>query len=164
MTAAPGPDPLVDLLASQHAGVLATIKSDGRPQLSNISYGFTRSGATADPVAVQAGDPAAPQLGEIRISITATRAKYRNLQRDPRASLQVSAPDFWSYAVAEGLAELRPVAADPQDETVEALVALYRDLQGEHPDWQEYRQAMVADQRVLLRIAVSRVYGMSSAG
>lgn len=152
MTAAPGSDPLVDLLASRHDGVLATLKSDGRPQLSNIKYAFT-----ADP----AGDAAAGHHGVIRISITATRAKYRNLQRDPRASLHVSAPDFWSYAVAEALAELSPVAADPQDETVEALVALYRDLQGEHRDWQEFRQAMVADQRVLLRLPVSRVYGMA---
>jgi PPOX class probable F420-dependent enzyme len=157
MTTAPGPDALVDLLASRSGGVLATLKSDGRPQLSNISYAFTRAAGTPDP---EPGDTAA-QLGEVRISITATRAKYRNLQRDPRASLHVSAPDFWSYTVAEGLAELSPVAADPHDETVEALVALYRDLQGEHPDWQEYRQAMVADQRVLLRLAVGRVYGMT---
>ncbi|MDQ1744338.1 MAG: hypothetical protein QOE23_2677 [Pseudonocardiales bacterium] len=151
-------DPLVDLLASRHSGVLATIKSDGRPQLSNISYAFF-----ADP-APQSGDPAAARIGELRISITATRAKYRNLRRDPRASLHVSAPDFWSYVVAEGIAELSPVAADPQDETVEALVALYREISGEHPDWQEYRQAMVADQRVLLRLMVNRVYGMAGAG
>jgi PPOX class probable F420-dependent enzyme len=175
MTATAGADPLVDLLASRHSGVLATIKSDGRPQLSNVSYAFTaaptaqqtgdsaarQTGSAADPSVQRIGDLAAPQIGEIRISITATRAKYRNLQRDPRASLQVSAPDFWSYTVAEAIAELSPVAADPQDETVEALVALYRDLQGEHPDWQEYRQAMVSDRRVLLRLVVSRVYGMA---
>ncbi len=159
MTAAPGPDALVDLLASRHSGVLATIKSDGRPQLSNVTYAFT-----AHQTAPQTGDPAAPQIGEIRISITASRAKYRNLQRDQRASLHVSAPDFWSYTVAEASAELSPVAADPQDETVEALVALYREIAGEHPDWQEYRQAMVTDRRVLLRLAVSRVYGMAGAG
>ena len=140
-------DALVDLLASRHAGVLATIKSDGRPQLSNVSYAFT-------------ADPATPGAGVVRISITTGRAKYRNLLRDPRASLHVSSPDFWSYAVAEGLAELSPVARDPQDQTVEDLVELYRDIQGEHPDWQEYRQAMVTDRRVLLRIAVSRMYGL----
>jgi PPOX class probable F420-dependent enzyme len=148
MTTDLGPDALVDLVVSRHAGVLATIKSDGRPQLSNISYAFTVDRTAAEP-------------GAARISITATRAKYRNLQRDPRASLHVSAPDFWSYAVAEGFAELSPVAADPHDDTVEDLVALYRELQGEHPDWQEFRQAMVADQRVLLRLAVTRVYGMA---
>jgi PPOX class probable F420-dependent enzyme len=154
MTAIQGSDALVDLIATRHFGVLATIKSDGRPQLSNISYAFA------------AGPDAAAGLaaGIIRISITATRAKYRNLRRDPRASVHVSAPDFWSYAVAEGDAELSPVAAEPHDDTVEALVQLYRDIQGEHPDWDEFRQAMVTDQRVLLRIAVSRVYGMAGDG
>ncbi|HEX8769070.1 MAG TPA: PPOX class F420-dependent oxidoreductase, partial [Jatrophihabitans sp.] len=127
MTAIQGRDALVELLAARHVGVLATLKSDGRPQLSNVSYAFT-------------ADPDAPGTGVIRISITATRAKYRNLQRDPRASLHVSAPDFWSYAVAEGDAELSPVAADPHDDTVEDLIKLYRDIQGEHPDWDDYRR------------------------
>lgn len=143
-----GPGALVELIAGRHSGVLATVKSDGRPQLSNISYAFSTA---AD----------APEPGVVRISITATRAKYRNLRRDPRASLHVSAPDFWSYAVAEGTAELSPVAADPHDETVEALIALYREVLGEHPDWDEFRRAMVTDQRVLLRLVVSRVYGMA---
>lgn len=151
MTTAQDPGPLVELIAARHNGVLATIKSDGRPQLSNVTYAFTP-------------DPSAPGTGVVRISITTTRAKYRNLVRDPRASLHVSSPDFWSYAVAEALAELSPAAADPQDQTVEDLVTLYRDIQGEHPDWQEFRQAMVTDQRVLLRLAVSRVYGMASGG
>jgi PPOX class probable F420-dependent enzyme len=151
MTAIQGSDALVDLLATRRLGVLATVKSDGRPQLSNVTYDFAASSE-------------APRSGVIRISITATRAKYRNLRRDPRASLHVSAPDFWSYAVAEGDAELSPVAADPHDETVEGLIALYREVQGEHPDWDEFRQAMVTDQRVLLRIAVSRVYGMAPSG
>jgi PPOX class probable F420-dependent enzyme len=146
-----GNDALLALITQGHSGVLATIKSDGRPQLSNITYAFTNDRSAAEP-------------GAVRISITATRAKYRNLRRDPRASLHVSAPDFWSYAVAEGDAELSPVAADPHDDTVEDLIALYRDVQGEHPDWDDFRRAMVADQRVLLRIAVSRVYGMSANG
>jgi len=151
MTAIQGSDALVDLIVARHSGVLATIKSDGRPQLSNVSYGFT---AGSDALGT----------GVIRISITTGRAKYRNLQRDRRASLHVSAPDFWSYAVAEGDAELSPVAADPHDGTVESLIQLYRDVQGEHPDWDEFRQAMVADRRVLLTIAVSRIYGMAPHG
>ncbi|HEX8094082.1 PPOX class F420-dependent oxidoreductase [Jatrophihabitans sp.] len=148
MTAIQGHDPLVELIAARQHGVLATVKSDGRPQLSNVLYAFT-------------ADPDAPESGVIRISITTGRAKYRNLQRDPRASLHVSAADFWSYAVAEGIAELSPVAADPHDETVEELVAHYREVQGEHPDWQKFRQTMVDDQRVLLRLPVSRVYGLA---
>jgi PPOX class probable F420-dependent enzyme len=151
MAATEGTEALVELITQQHSGVLATVKSDGRPQLSNVSYAYS------------AGDTAAG-AGVIRVSITTGRAKYRNLRRDPRASLHVSAPDFWSYAVAEGDAELSPVAADPHDDTVEGLIALYREIQGEHPDWDDFRRAMIADQRVLLRIVVSRVYGMASGG
>ena len=56
------------------------------------------------------------------------------------------------------------MAADPQDAAVEELVSLFRDVQGEHPDWAEYRRAMVTDQRVVLRLPISRVYGMAPAG
>ena len=68
--------------------------------------------------------------------------------------------DGWSYAVVEGIAELTPPAASPDDDTVEALIALYRNIAGEHPDWDEYRQAMVTDRRVLLTLPISHVYGM----
>src|SRR6185312_14043872 len=66
------------------------------------------------------------------------RPKYRNLLRDPRASLHVTTPDFWGYAVAEATAELSPVAAEPDDETVRELIELFRDVQGEHSDWDDY--------------------------
>jgi PPOX class probable F420-dependent enzyme len=135
---------LLDLIAGRHTGVLVTLKRDGRPQLSNVSYAYY------------------PDDRLIRVSITATRAKYRNLRRDPRASFHVSSPDFWSYAVAEGTAELSPVAAEPQDATVEELIELYRRINGEHPDWGDYRRAMVADQRVVLRLPVERAYGMAA--
>jgi PPOX class probable F420-dependent enzyme len=134
---------LLDLIAGRHTGVLVTLKRDGRPQLSNVSYAYY------------------PDDRLIKVSITATRAKYRNLQRDPRASFHVSSPDFWSYAVAEGSAELSPVAAEPDDATVEELIELYRRINGEHPDWDDYRRAMVADQRVVLRLPVERAYGMA---
>ena len=84
---------LADALAfagPSHNGVLVTLKRDGRPRLSNISY------AVID--------------GTIGISITDNRAKTKNLRRDPRASLYVSSPDFWSYVVLEGTAELTPVS------------------------------------------------------
>jgi PPOX class probable F420-dependent enzyme len=137
---------LLDLIASHQAGVLSTIKSDGRPQLSNVNYHYY---------------PAAAGSGLIKVSITADRAKYHNLQRDPRASLHVSTSDFWSYAVAEADAEFSAVAADPHDDAVEELIQLFRDVQGEHSDGEDYRRAMVADQRVVLRLPISRVYGTS---
>ncbi|SPM41291.1 Nitroimidazol reductase NimA or a related FMN-containing flavoprotein, pyridoxamine 5'-phosphate oxidase superfamily [Mycobacterium numidiamassiliense] len=135
-------DKLLALISGNSLGVLATIKSDGRPQLSNVSYHFD------------------PREVVVRVSITEPRAKTRNLRRDPRASIFVDADDGWSYAVAEGIAELTPPAAAPGDDTVEALIALYRNIAGEHPDWDEYRQAMVTDRRVLLTLPISHVYGM----
>src|ERR1700683_4079978 len=130
-------DKLLAVIADNSLGVLATLKRDGRPQLSNVSYYFD-----ARSVAIQ-------------VSITEPRAKTRNLRRDPRATLLVSSDDGWSYAVAEGTATLPPPAAAPDDDTVEALIALYRNIAGEHPDWDDYRQAMVTDRRVRSALPVS---------
>ncbi|MGB2922685.1 MAG: PPOX class F420-dependent oxidoreductase [Mycobacterium sp.] len=135
-------DKLLAVIAGNSLGVLATIKRDGRAQLSNVSYHF---------------DPRALTLS---VSITEPRAKTRNLRRDPRAALHVSSDDGWSYAVAEGDAELTAPAADPGDDTVEGLVALYREISGEHPDWEDFRRAMVDDRRVLMTLPISHVYGM----
>jgi PPOX class probable F420-dependent enzyme len=134
---------LLALIGGNSLGVLATIKLDGRPQLSNVSYHFD-----AREVAIQ-------------VSITEPRAKTRNLRRDPRASIHVSSDDGWAYAVAEGNAILTPTATTPDDDTVEGLIALYRNIAGrEHPDWDEYRQAMVDDRRVLMTMPISHLYGM----
>ena len=135
-------DKLLALISGNSLGVLATIKGDGRPQLSNVSYHFD------------------PREVVVRVSITEPRAKTRNLRRDPRASILVDADDGWSYAVAEGTAELTPPAAASDDDTVEALIALYRNIAGEHPDWDDYRQAMVTDRRVVMTLPISHVYGM----
>ena len=135
-------DKLLAVISGNSLGVLATIKRDGRPQLSNVSYYFdVRSAA-------------------IQVSITEPRAKTRNLRRDPRASILVSSDDGWSYAVAEGTAELTPPASTHDDDTVEALIALYRNIAGEHPDWDEYREAMVTDRRVVLTLPIAHLYGM----
>ena len=135
-------DKLLALIADNSLGVLATIKGDGRPQLSNVTYHFD------------------PRALSIEVSITEPRAKTRNLRRDPRASLLVSSEDGWSYAVAEGDAVLSAAAAAPDDDTVESLITLYRNVAGEHPDWDDFRQAMVVERRVLLRLPVSHLYGM----
>ncbi len=133
---------LHELLASKHQGVLATLKRDGRPQLSNIAY----------------------HLGDddvVRISVTADRAKTANLQRDARASLHVTRDDFSAYSVVEGTARLLPAAASPDDATADALVDYYRAVVGEHDDWDDYRSAMVADRRLLIELPVERLYGMA---
>lgn len=132
-----------ELLHERSEGILVTMRRNARPQLSNVNYAFN----------------AGEQL--IRISTTDDRAKVRNLRRDPRASFHVSSSDFWTYAVAEGNADLSAVAGHPDDATVEELMDLYRAVQGEHPNWADYRAAMVRDHRLVIRIRVERAYGLS---
>jgi len=122
-------------------GVLTTIRANGRPQLSNILY--------------VPGDD-----GVLRISVTDSRAKTKNMRRDPRVSLYVPGDNFWQFVVVEGTAQLTPVAADPQDDTVEQLIAYYRAGNGEHPDWDDYRASMVADGRLICTVRPERAYGM----
>ncbi len=127
--------------ASQgHQAVLTTIRNNSRPQLSSVLHAV--------------GDD-----GIIRISITASRAKYTNMRRRPWAALHVGSPDFWSYVVIEADVTLSGVAQAPDDETVDELADLYRSVMGDHPDWEEFRRAMVADQRVVARLHPSRAYG-----
>jgi len=120
--------------------LLTTLKSDGKPQLSNVLHGVDEDGV-------------------IRISTTADRAKYANLRRTPWAALHVDGKDFWSYAVIEGDVELSEVASDPHDAATDELVALYRGLAGEHEDWDDYRASMVRDRRVVVRIRPTHAYG-----
>ncbi|WP_406334600.1 PPOX class F420-dependent oxidoreductase [Streptomyces sp. NBC_00203] len=135
-------DALLKLLSEYKGGVLVTLKKDGRPQLSNVSHVYY------------------PDERIVRVSLTDDRAKTRNLRRDPRASYHVTSEDRWAYTVAEGTAELTPVAQDPHDDTVEELIRVYRDVLGEHPDWDDYRAAMVRDRRLVLRLHVERAYGI----
>lgn len=130
-----------ELLAQSKLGVLATIKSDGRPQLSPITPFYDRD------------------AGTIYISATDGRAKTKNLRRDPRATLEVTGPDGYSWATAEGVTTVIGPGTDPHGPEVKALVDYYRAAAGEHPDWDEYRSVMVSDRRVLLVITVDRVYG-----
>jgi PPOX class probable F420-dependent enzyme len=131
----------VDFARSKRQSVLVTIRSNGRPQLSNVLHHVFDDGI-------------------IRMSITADRAKYRNLVREPWAALHVTRDDFFAYAVLEGDVELSPVAAQPDDATVQELIDVYRGLMGEHEDWDAYRASMVHDRRVVVRLRPTRAYGM----
>ncbi len=135
------PQRYLDFLAGHGRGVVVTLKRDGRPQLSNIAYRY---------------DPASEL---VRISVTADRAKTRNLARDPRVGLHVASRDFWSWLVVEGTAELGAVAVDPDDAAADELVELYRSMSGEHENWAEYRAAMVRDRRQVLSFGVEHAYG-----
>jgi len=133
----------LDFARADRWSVLTTIRRDGLPQLSNVSHWVSDDHV-------------------IRISITADRAKYHNLRRRPWAALHVTQPDFRAYAVLEGDVELSPVAARPDDETVEELIAYYRALSGEHENWDDYRAAMVTDRRAVVRLTPVRAYGALS--
>ncbi|HVQ92082.1 MAG TPA: PPOX class F420-dependent oxidoreductase [Mycobacteriales bacterium] len=129
------------LLAESRIGVLATMKSDGRPQLSPVMPYYDR--------------PA----GVIYVSTAEGLAKTANIRRDPRTSLQVTSADGRSWATAEGNATLIGPGTDPDGPAVQALVDYYRGAAGEHPDWAEYRAVMVAARRVLITMTVHKVYG-----
>lgn len=131
----------IDFARTTRRSVLTTIRSNGRPQLSNVLHHVFDDGA-------------------IRISITADRAKYRNLAREPWAALHVTRDDFFAYTVLEGNVELSPVAAQPDDATVDELVAHYQAAVGEHDDWDAFRKAMVDERRVMVRFRPNRAYGM----
>jgi PPOX class probable F420-dependent enzyme len=137
-----GPDPRMLAFVAEHRwGVLAAIKRDGRPHLSNVGYAYD----------------AGQQL--FRVSVTADRVKTRILAADPRVTLHVASKDFWTWVAVEGTAELTPPAAAPDDATVEELVTYYRGVRGEHPDWDEYRAAMVTDRRLVVRFTPKHTYG-----
>jgi PPOX class probable F420-dependent enzyme len=129
------------LIAGSRLGVLATIKSDGRPQLSPVTPIYDR------------------KAGVLYVSMTEGRAKTANLRRDPRAALEVTSADGWAWATAEGTVTLTGPGTDPDGPEVAALVDYYRAAAGEHPDWAEYRAVMVEERRVLMTMRVDKVYG-----
>jgi PPOX class probable F420-dependent enzyme len=123
----------------RHA-VLSTTRRDGRPQLSPVT------------VAVDDG-------GRVIISTRDTAIKVKNLRRDPYASLAVFSDGFYGdWVQVEGAAEIVE-----QPAAIELLVDYYRRASGEHPDWDEYRAAMVEQRRVLVRITIERA-GPSISG
>ncbi|MBF8187408.1 PPOX class F420-dependent oxidoreductase [Nonomuraea sp. K274] len=142
MEQAPGPRSLSDgelsqLLAGQRFGALATSKSSGHPHLSTVLYSWD------------------PGRRVVRISTIADRLKVRQLHQDPRCALYVASGDFWSYAVAEGEAELSPVSAEPGDEVGKELLDMSQGV----ADADAFLRQMVADRRLVIRLRVSRLYG-----
>ena len=133
---------LVAILTGGNLGTLATIRRDGRPQLSNINYCFD------------------VERELIRVSLTDGRAKVANMRRDNRATLLVNAVGGWHFAVADAIVDLSAVAEGRDDATVEELIEVYRLIRGEeHPDWDDYRRAMVEDRRLVGRLHVTHLYG-----
>jgi len=123
----------LEFIRHHHRAVLATTRADGEPQLSPVAAGVDSGGAVV-------------------VSTRETAAKTTNLRRRPRASLVVLNDGFYGeWVQVEG-----PVEIISLPEAMDGLVAYYRDLSGEHPDWDEYRTAMTSERRVLLRLSVER--------
>ena len=125
-----------EFVAANPRGVLTTYRRDGQAQMSPVTPGVDAE-------------------GRIIVSVTEDRAKTKNARRDPRVALCVFSEGFYGpWVQVEGQAEF---ADGP--ERIDALVDYYRTVSGEHPDWGEYRAAMVRDRRVLLRFDIVRVSG-----
>lgn len=135
----------LDFVRSHRRSVLTTIRPDGRPHLSNVLHVV----GTDDVV---------------RVSVTDSRTKVRNLRHRPWAALHVASDDFWSWVVVEGDVALSAVAEAPDDPTVDELVEVYRSAAGEHDDWDAFRRAMVAERRLVLRLVPTHAYGQLGRG
>jgi len=126
-------DEAVAFARSNHHAVLHTYRRDGSPQLSPVTVGV---------------DPE----GRLTVSSRETAVKTKNLARDPRAAVCLINDHFYGeWCIAEGSCEIVHLP-----EAMELLVDYYRQLSGEHPDWDDYRAAMERDRRVILRITVER--------
>ena len=122
-----------EFMRVNHRAVLATSRSDGHPQLSPVTVGVS-----AD--------------GRVLISTRETAMKTKNLERDPHASLCVLNDGFFGeWVQAEGTAEIIRLP-----DAMDLLVDYYRRVSGEHPDWDEYRQAMRRDRRVIVAVTLTR--------
>jgi PPOX class probable F420-dependent enzyme len=126
-------DEAIEYVRRNHHAVLATIKQDGSPQLSPVTVGVD-------------GD------GHVIISTRQTAYKVRHVRRNPRVWLCVFPDGFYGrWVQLEGTADIVELP-----EAMDGLIGYYRDISGEHPDWDEYRAAMERDQRLLLRISISK--------
>jgi PPOX class probable F420-dependent enzyme len=131
---------LEEFVRPRHHGVLSTQKQDGTPQMSPVTMGLGPDGA-------------------ILVSSYPERAKVANLRRHHRASVCVLSDEFGGpWVQASG-----PVAVVDLPEALEGLVTYFRSISGEHPDWAEYRQAMVDQGKVLIRL-VPQEWGPISTG
>jgi PPOX class probable F420-dependent enzyme len=122
-----------EFIRTHHRAVLATFRADGRPALSPVLV-------TLD------------AQGRVAISTRETALKVRHLRRDPRISVSVFEDRFFGdWIQAEGRAEIVSLP-----DATQLLVDYYRSISGEHPDWDDYRAAMVRDRRVIVRFAIER--------
>ena len=126
--------------STTHHGVLITLRKDGRPQSSDIAYAVIN--------------------GKFCISATATRAKTINLLRDNRAVLHITSPETWSYISFDGIAEITQIAQQPEDSVCKELAKVFTAIQKkQHPNWDEFNQAMINDKRLVIRFVPDSAVG-----
>jgi PPOX class probable F420-dependent enzyme len=136
-----GRDELIEFLRPRHRAVVITTRADGRPQASPVTCGVDDE-------------------GRIVISTYPERAKARNARRDARVSVVVLSDDFdGPWVRVDGTAEVIDMP-----EATEPLVDYFRSISGEHPDWDEYRQAMVRQNKSLLRVSPERWGPVATGG
>jgi PPOX class probable F420-dependent enzyme len=132
---------LLEFVRTRHNLVLITRRADGSPQSSPVTGGLD-------------------EHGRVVISTYPERAKARNLRRDPRCSVLVLSDDFSAaWVQVDGRAEVIDLP-----ESVEPLVDYYRAISGEHPDWDEYRQAMTDQGKSLIRVTLTRWGPLATGG
>ncbi|MFF9620557.1 pyridoxamine 5'-phosphate oxidase family protein [Streptomyces griseosporeus] len=131
---------LSDLLSRQQFGTLATTKRSGHPHLTTMVYSWD------------------PDARIVRFSTTADRIKVAHLRRDPRAALHVQGPDVWSFAVAEGTAEVSDVTAAPGDAVGRELLAMLPES-ARPQDEEAWLARQVEERRVVVRLKAERLYG-----
>jgi PPOX class probable F420-dependent enzyme len=133
-------DELLDFIRPRHQAIVITARADGRPQASPVTCGVDDE-------------------GRIVVATYPERAKARNARRNPQVSVLFLSDDFGgAWVQVDGDAEVIDVP-----EAVEALVDYYRAIAGEHPDWDDYRQAMVRQGKSLLRVT-PRQWGPVATG
>lgn len=129
-----------EFFSQHHKAVLTTFRRNGMPQMSVVMAGTFRGGAG--------------------VSVTETRAKYKNLKHDQRCSLLVSKDDWWGFIVLEGAAEVIDSSNSTDEDRLTALRELYRTISGaEHPDWDDYDRAMLKEKRAVVIVRPQRIYG-----
>ena len=127
-------------VSENHQAVLTTFRSNGSAQMSIVTVGAYGDG--------------------VGFTTTEDRAKLHNLSRDRRCSLLVSKSDWWGYVVLEGHAQLLRRGVSDSTELRDALRGIYRAASGqEHPDWDEYDQAMIDDRRAAIIVVPEHIYG-----
>lgn len=132
---------LEDFLRDRHHAILLTHRAGGGTQMSPVACGLDAE-------------------GRVVISTYPERAKSKNLRRDPRASLCVLSEDFdGAWVQVDGTAEVLDIP-----EAVEPLVDYFRSISGEHPDWDEYREAMVEQGKSLIRVTIERWGPVATGG